>query len=67
MNSLSFLLAVLLAVPLFAVWRIRQTENRELCAFGLNLNIIMILTNSYMIGSALLYVLEGNLRLAEAV
>ena len=67
MNSLSFLPAVLLAVPLFAVWRIRQTENRELCAFGLNLNIIMILTNSYMIGSAPLYVLEGNLRLAEVV
>jgi hypothetical protein len=69
MNTLSFLPAVLLAVPLFAVWRIRQTENRELCAFGLNFNlsIIMILTNSYMTGSTPLYVLEGNLRLAEAV
>lgn len=67
MNTLSFLPAVLLAVPLFAVWRIRQTENRELCAFGLNLSIIMILTNSYMTGSTPLYVLEGNLRLAEAV
>jgi hypothetical protein len=66
MNSLSFLLAVLLAVPLFAVWRIRQTENREICAFSLGLNIIMILTKPYMIGSVPLYVLEGDLRLAEA-
>jgi hypothetical protein len=67
MNSISFLSAVLLAVPLFAVWRIRQTENRQLCAFSLSLNIIMILTNPYVIGLVPLYVLEGDLRLAEAV
>lgn len=67
MNSLSFLPAVLLAISLCAVWRIRQTESREICAFSLSLNIIMILTNPYMIGSVPLYVLEGDLRLAEAV
>ncbi len=66
MNSLSFLPAVLLAVPLFAVWRMRQTENRELCAFSLSLKIIMILTNPYMTDSLPLYVLEGNRRLGEA-
>jgi hypothetical protein len=32
MYSLSFLPAVRLAVPLFAVWRIRRSQTRELCS-----------------------------------
>ena len=64
MYSLWFLPAVLLAVPLFAVWRIRQTDDREFCVFSLG--IFMILTSSSMNGSVPIYVLDGDLRLAEA-
>ena len=64
MYFLWFLPAALLAVPLFAVWRIWQIKIREFCASSRS--IFMAPATSCMEGSAPLEVLEGDLRLEEA-
>jgi hypothetical protein len=64
MYFLCLLPAALLAVPLFALWRIWQIKIPEFCASSRS--IFMIPAASYLEGSALPDVLEGDLRLAEA-
>jgi hypothetical protein len=64
MYFFSFLPAILLTVPLLAVWRIRQTKNREFCVSSRR--IFTIPATSCMEGSVPLEVLEGDLRLEEA-
>jgi len=72
MNSLRFQLAVLLAVPLFTLLRIRRSRSRE---FGNGLQSLIqpsvppgiapASASSCLHGSAPLYVLEGDLGLTE--